>query len=207
MSDMRFEGPQQVFNVYQQQPDGTHAKVMMLPADLFTGGNDVARRLRVDVGQTGFFAGRSFRTFYDFTLAAGASVALKFVTPVDTVIEGLGFQTDASNVRMYALAGDAVEAGVFNVALPTVGANRMAARPQPYYTAQAGFTRGGTLTGGTVLDVLHVKTSNQSNSSSTEATIAAGERGIAAGTYYVLLQNTGADSAAILFKCRWEERP
>lgn len=177
-----------------------------MPGDLMTDKNGTSRRLRVDVGQTGFFAGRSFRTFYEFSLTAGTSRTFKIVTPVNTIIEGYGFTTDASTVKLYTIAGDATEGGTFNVTLPKFGANQMTERPTPYYESQLAVTTGGTATGGTTLDALVIKTSNNTNQASTSDAISQGERGIPPGTYYLRLDNVGADTANILVKARWEER-
>jgi hypothetical protein len=80
----------------------------------------------------------------------------------------------------------------------------MGERPTPVYENQVLLTAGGTHDGGGVLfDVLRVKTSGNSNHSSSVG-FGISMRGVEAGTYYFIFQ---LDSFTGLFKTRWEERP
>ena len=47
------------------------------PVRLMTDNDGPFARLRVDVGQTGFFAGRTFRTFQKLTVASGTSRVIR----------------------------------------------------------------------------------------------------------------------------------
>lgn len=60
MTDVVFEAPTGSFRRFVDMGDGTHAEqgIAHPPFDLLTdGGDGPNRRLRVDVGHTGFFAG------------------------------------------------------------------------------------------------------------------------------------------------------
>lgn len=188
------------------EPDGSSLRVLT-PYDLLTdGGDGPNRRLRVDVGQTGFFSGREFRTFKHYQLAAAASVYIKAVSPVNLILQGLGLQVDTGHVHLEAYVG-VTEGDSFSVALPILGANRMDERPTPYYESQVTFHDGGTFTGGTLLDLITVKAENQSAQSTTQDAAVAGERGLPAGSYYIKVTNQGNAEADLIVRARWEERP
>lgn len=167
--------------------------------DLLTDkGSGPNRRLRVDVGQTGFFAGREFRTFFEFS----ADQVIKAVVPVDIILFGLEVILTAGLLRIETVVGG-TEGGSFSNTLPIFPRNTMSERPQPFYTPQVVLTSGGTHTGGTVIDVLLNKTADVTNFSSSVGAENSDERGIGAGTYYLRLTGTAAIG---IIKARWEER-
>ena len=54
---------------------------------LLTDRAGASQRLRVDPGQTGFFAGRMFRSYTEQVLpAAGSPVSFRFTSPVDFIL-------------------------------------------------------------------------------------------------------------------------
>jgi hypothetical protein len=171
------------------------------PLDLMTdGGDGPNRRLRVDVGQTGFFAGREFRTYYEFT----TDTVFKIVVPINTILWFLGINLLSGEVRLETVAGG-TEGGTFSTVLPIFGRNNMSERPEPFYTPQVVISAGGTHTGGTILDVLRNKTSDNSNFAGAVGVNSSDERGVAAATYYFRLTVTGTTSGTL--KVNWEERP
>ncbi len=176
-----------------------------IPADMFTSPNVGERRLRVDVGQTGFFAGREFRSFYEFSIATGQSVVLRFVSPVDFILFQQVLTVDAGGIKMTGELGG-TPAGSFNVAMPIIGKNRMSKIPQPPYVAQAAMATGGTLTGATVVDIMRVVTA-----SATAQQISVGntadERGLPAGAYYIRLANLSNGTSTGVYSLYFEERP
>lgn len=193
---------------YRDKGDGTYALIQEAypPVKLMTDSDGASARLRVDNGSTGFFAGREFRTFLAFNLAAGASIYIKAVLPIDVILDGLGIDVDDGYVKLEAFVLPASQSG-FVTPLPIIGANRMLSRPQPYYNPQVTFLSGGTFTGGTLLDVLTVKTANSSASASTQSAAVAGERGLAPGDYYLKLTSLAGSGASVgMVKARWEER-
>jgi hypothetical protein len=171
------------------------------PLDLLTdGGTGPNRRLRVDEGQTGFFAGREFRTYFEFT----ANTVFKIVVPINTVLWFLGITLLEGECRLETVAGG-TEGGTFSTILPIFGRNNMTERPMPYYTPQVTLAAGGTHTGGTVLDVLVNKTSDNSNFAASVGATTDDERGVGPNTYYFRLGVTGTTRGVL--KTWWEERP
>lgn len=176
------------------------------PADLLTdGGYGDNRRLRVDVAQTGFFAGREFRSFYEFSIAAGASLVVRATLPINIILFEQGLTVDAGEIRYSARVGG-TPGGTFSNALPIINKNAMTTTPA--YTPVVALHTGGTHTGGTTIDVARVHAANQQNAAVTVGGVVSDERGIAPGTYYLVLENTsGTDTATGVWRGWWEERP
>jgi hypothetical protein len=189
------------------------------PSELLTdGGYGASRRLRVDPGQTGFFAGRFFRSYIEALVpVAGPSVQFRFTSPVDFILwlQSLELTQGATELRVYT---GATPSGTWGQR-PVIGVNRMAQRPQPYYSAQCtleigagvpgGFT--GSFTGGAEVDVLKVRTSAANNTAQNVGDSWT-ERGLPAGTYYGRLQTLAGglnvnDPAQLIYALTWEERP
>lgn len=78
---------------YNGHTDATKMVVAHPPLVLMTDGNGPNARLRVDVGQTGFFAGREFRTFRRLTcwqrVLAGLRLNLQALAMACQMIEAL----------------------------------------------------------------------------------------------------------------------
>lgn len=176
------------------------------PADLLTSEREGYRRVRVDSGQTGFFEGREFRTFREFSIPTGQSLFIKFVSPIDFILFEQSLTLDAGSVRFTALTGS-TEATPFNTPLPVVGKNRMALRPLPYYVPVILVTTGGTVTGGTIVEVFRVVAANATAQQQTVGGAAQTERGLPAGTYYLRIENIGNATATGVYSLFWEERP
>lgn len=75
------------------------------PADLLTSAREGTRRLRADLGQTGFFEGREFRTFYEYSVASGQSVYLRATVPLNIILFSTSLTLDAGNMRMTLRVG------------------------------------------------------------------------------------------------------
>lgn len=179
-----------------------------LPIDIFTdNGYGAHRRLRVDVAQTSFFAGREFRTFKELNIAAGTAYVVKAVVNRDTILLGLSLDIDGGTVRMTNILGPATEGGVFAETLPIIPKSRMS--ETPVIAPVNVLTAGGTVTGGTVLDIIRVKIPSTAGGGA--ATTVGGsqddERGIAIGTYYFNLESIGTDPVTGTLHAFWEERP
>lgn len=178
--------------------------IELLPDLMTDGGYGESRRIRVDNGQTGFFAGREFRSFYEFSIATGASVVIKFTSPVDFILFEQSLTVDAGGIK-YTAELPGTEGGSFTT-MPVIGKNRMAQRPTPYYAAQATIGVGGTLTGGTVVDTARVVTAG---ATAQQVTVggSSDERGLPAGSYYVRLANLSNGTSTGVYSLFWEERP
>lgn len=175
------------------------------PLDLLTSDNVNTRRMRVDIAQTGFFEGREFRSFYEFSIPAGQSVVLKFTSPVDFILFQQSLDVDSSSVKLTAEIGG-TEGGTFSVALPVIGKNRMASRPAPHYVPKVTISSGGTYTGGTILEVVRVVSAGATAQQATVGAQISDERGLPAGSYYLRLANFGNGAATGVYSLIWEER-
>ena len=170
-------------------------------------------RLRVDVGQTGFFEGREFRSFYEFSadtsnaIAVGASVHIRFSCAVDFVLQKLALNVDKGGIRAQNIIAPTPSGSWTD--LTVLGKNRSVARRSPFYTTQASFSFGGSFTGGTLADVLRARSASQTVSATNAGSNMDTERLLPAGSYYILLKPlTGVnDPSEGLLTIDWEERP
>jgi len=177
------------------------AVVALVPGDLLTDENGPNRRLRVDVAQTGFFAGREFRTFREFATAFTGTYIVKVIAPVDYIIFEIGAECDGGQIRLESVAGG-TEGGSFAETLPVIPRNSML--DAPAHAPQLELTAGGTLTGGTTLDVLRLKTDTNSQRRFSIGENINSERGNGPGTIY--LRATCTDFTGVI-RGWWEERP
>lgn len=155
------------------------------PKDLLTdGGFGASRRIRVDPGQTGFFAGRFFRSYTEQVIpVAGPSVSFRFTSPIDFILWSQTLTLTQGALRFEVFTGTITPSGTWvTSATPVIGINRMAERPQPPYVSQITIETGGTFTGGTPVDLMFVRCStNQGNASSSNAGGETSERGLPMG--------------------------
>lgn len=175
----------------------------LLPVQVFTGtGQNPQTRLKVEDTHTGFVEGRDFRTFYELSIPQGDTHVLRFIAGGDFILEEQNFRIGAGHLRFSAAIGG-TPGGVFTPLAP-VGANRMASRPTPLYEPHSYVEAGGTHTGGTEVEVVRIKTSDNTNFAST---VGQGStvRGLPAGTYYLRFQNIGTGTLTGTYDIRWEE--
>lgn len=185
-----------------------------LPHDLYTSNAEGYRRLRVDVGQTGFFRGKEARTFFEFSIPAGQVQTFKFTSPVNFILIEQSLAVDAGSVRFQAIgSAGATEVATFTTALPVIGKNRMTEREFPYYVPQvtinthaAPVALNSDITGGTVVEVIRVVAANSTAQRQSVSGGAQTERGLPAGNYYLRLHNFGTGAATGVYALVWEER-
>lgn len=181
-----------------------------IPSDLLTSLNVGERRLRVDVGQTGFFAGKFFRSYINAVIpTAGPMLQFRFTSPIDFILWSQIMELTQGALELKVYSGS-TPSGTWTDR-PIIGVNRMASRPQPYYEAQCTFATGGNFTGGTEVDLLQIRTAAANNTASNVGG-SVQERGLPAGEYYGRFQTlTGGvtvnDAAQINYALSWEERP
>lgn len=192
----------------RDQQDGTNAEVVDLPARLLTGTTNP--RLRVDVGETGFFERRMFRTYYELNIPADGSAPrqFRFTAPINFILWEQTLELDQGALRYEVFIG-ATSSGTWT-ALPIIGQNRMT--EAPLYNPVCTVETGGNFTGGTVVDLLRVRTAAVNNQATNVGNAASSERGLPAGTYHVRVNTlTGGlpvnDAAQGIITLRWEERP
>jgi hypothetical protein len=193
---------------YLWNADGTVSQG--LPRKFFTDDDGASARLRVDPGQTGFFAGRMFRTYLELLIpTAGPAVCARFTSPVDFILWSQALILSQGALRLEVFVGAVVPSGVWTLG-PTIGVNRMDERPVPYYPPLVTVETGGQFTGGTPVDLLMLRTAAQNGQSSNVGTTQ-GERGLPPGTYYIRLSTLAGglavnDAAQGTFAVEWEER-
>lgn len=188
---------------------GVHIKA--IPDVLISGGESgPAPRVKVDPGQEGFFVGRMFRAFTTGIIpVAGPAHYFKFVSPIDFILWAQDLQLTQGALQL-EIFGGATESGVWTDITTMVGLNRMANRPLPHYNRQCSIQTGGSFTGGVLLDILQVRTS-QNNSNANNVGGAFSERGLPAGTYWGKISTlTGGlavnDPGQYVYTIMWEER-
>ena len=206
MSNIRFPFWQEVRKLLVDRQDGTYAERVEAypPAKLMTDGDGDFARLRVDSGQTGFFAGREARTFYEFSIPTGQSQVIKVVSLTDTIVQNFSLELDLASLRLELVVGG-TEGGTFATPLPIFKTNTMITASD--YVPQVTMNRGGTHTGGTVVDLLTAISGANANKAVSQTATEALPQGFAAGTFYIRLINTDGATATGIFRARWEERP
>lgn len=182
-----------------------------LPKVLLTDRAGVSQRIRVDPGQTGFFAGRMFRSYTEQIIpVAGPSVQFRFTAPIDFILWSQVLTLTQGAIRLEIYTG-ATPSGVWTP-LPVFGINRMSERPSPFYTSLCTVDVGGDFSGGTEVDRVIVRaSSNVGNQGSQNVGGEVSERGLPAGVYFGRLSTlTGGvapvDAAQLIYSLSWEER-
>lgn len=169
-------------------------------SNLLTGKEKVTQRVRVDVGQTGFWEGREFRLDLDLT----SDYVVEFTSPVNFILQSqsLSSSDGVSTLNVYtSLQG--VASGVFDEDLGILPNNGMT--DAPAYTPQITALGGGSFVpnvGEKPRESIKVKTSNFTAFQSTVGAGSVPERGLPPGTYYLLF--TGDDTS---YRLVYEERP
>ena len=175
---------------------------MIYPASKFSARSD---RAPVDSELASFYAGTQFRTFKEITLAAGGSLVVKMTRPVDLVIRRFAMHVKEGEMRCEIYRG-ATPGGTWSDALPVIPKCELSARPLPIYQAQCSLASGGTTTGGTLYDLMHVKTAGASGQSATVGDDMVDALGIpkdSVGLYK--FTNPGNSSTTCVFTMWWEE--
>jgi len=161
-------------------------------------------RVKVDPGQTGFFENREMRSFYEFSLAAGASAVVRMQCPVNMILEEFNIMLTREEIRAEVVSGG-TPAGSFSTPLPVFPANGMT--DAPAYTPVTTIDTGGTHTGGIVRDIIRVLAG--SNASNSQVVVIASDSpvGRAPVPLYIRINNPSTGTAVGIMKLRWEERP
>lgn len=173
------------------------------PLSLVTDSGGLYQRLRVDVDQTSFFQGKQYRSFRELNLAAGATRIIKNVVAVNTVLYDLSLTLDSGSIRLSVVSGG-TEGGSFSEVMPIIRKNTMTDAPN--VPSQNVCTTGGTLTGGTVIDISRVVSPGATAQQISVGSKAFDQRGVMPGTYYWKLENIGTAAATGVISFFWEER-
>lgn len=178
--------------------------------DVYTDKHGPSQRLRVDPGQTGFFAGRMFRTFAQGVMpVAGPPVQFRFTSPVDFIVWLNKLDVTQGAVQLDVYAG-ATSSGTWE-AMPVIPLNSMASRPQPYYTPVCLPETGGNFSGGMLIDPMKLRASSANNSANNVGGEFS-ERGRPPSVLHARLSTlagglTVNDPAQWIWNMSWEERP
>lgn len=189
-----------------EQTDTTFAEqvIALPPLPLLSDNGGEYARMRVDVGSSGFFAGREFRTFKEFNLAGGASVVYRYSTAVPLIVNFTHGQAWSGDCRIEIISEGGTQGGTFNVAVPSLRTNRMPTADLDY-TSQVTVTTGGTLTGGTAAEISQLYSGSGSGRHH-EITSDMRPYGLPAGVFYVKVTALGGAATGAI-NMRWEERP
>jgi len=187
-----------------------------LPNVLITGGGvgGIAPRVRVDVGQTGFFARRMWSLNFEFATANPINttpLVFRFIIPTNFIIHAHSLEVDQGGLtlRTYT-AAQGTPGGTFSTPHTLSSENSMT--EQAAYTFQTQVASGGTFTptaGQSPLTPLRVRTAGATAQQSSVGGEAVSEKGRAAGTYYaVLARMTGVTGDCTgVYSIVIEERP
>lgn len=164
-------------------------------------------RIKTDSDQAAFWIGTQFRAFKEITLASGASLYLKMERPCNIVIRGFSMSVNAGEMRC-EIYRNASLSGTWNSSLLVIPKRELSGSELPSYSAQCSISSGGAFSGGTLYDLMHVKTSGNSQQGSTvggEMNNQLAAPGGSVGCYK--FTNPGNSSATAIFSLWWEELP
>lgn len=178
--------------------------------DLLTdGGNGPARRLRVDSGQTGFFARRQWRLSFEFIDIDATPAVLRVTMPINFIIHLQALSVDAGGVALRAYrTGQGTPGGSFATPVPMYSVNFM--DEMEAYVFQGDVDTGGTFTpSAPAVETIRVRTSGATAQQTTVSAAQTGERGLAADTYYLVISKlTGVSGGSSgVYTLIVEERP
>lgn len=192
--------------------DGSHAEQQLAhpPFDLLTdGGTGPNRRLRVDPGQTGFFARRQWRLSFEFVDLDATPIVLRVTMPVNFIIHLQSLSVDDGGVSMRAYrTGQGTPGGTFGTPVPMYSVNFM--NEADAYVFQGSVDTGGTFTPtAPAVETTRVLTSGATAQATSVSASQSGERGLAADVYYLVIETlpgvSGGSSG--VYTLIVEERP
>jgi hypothetical protein len=169
-----------------------------------------------DAGTPGFYRGREFRSFYEFSttggtqIPAGNRVLFRAVLANNMLLEALELSIDDGQIRVTSHAGG-TPTGVFATTLPIIAANSMVGTPvyaptTVFSATAAGLPAAVAITGSSLRDVIRVKTPAGGGASNSENSTVDSARGLPAGaTFYILVENIGAGAVEGTIRMRWQE--
>lgn len=167
------------------------------------------QRLRVDPGQTGFFARRMWRLSFEFIGLDATPVVLRVTMPVNFIIHLQSLTIDDGGVALRAYrTGQGTPGGSFATPVPMYSVNFM--DEMPAYAFVGTVDTGGTFTpSAPAVETIRVLTSGATAQQTTVSASQTGERGLAADVYYLVIETltgvTGGSSG--VYTLIIEERP
>jgi hypothetical protein len=156
------------------------------------------RRVKVDSDLTSFHAGTQARAFRELALGAGAVLHIMMIRPVDIIIRRFSLYVNAGEIRCDIYRG-ATSSGSWSEAIPVIPKNEIATRPTPFYVPKSQILVGGTFTGGTIYDIIDVKTAGAGGLQSSIGNTSEDILGAPAGIGWYKFSNPGSVMASGLF--------
>lgn len=192
--------------VYKAMPNDTHAERFYceLPPDFYSSEEVGFRRILVEEGNTAFFLGQEFRTFYDFSIPGGATRVIKVIASVDTILTNFSFELDSAKMQLELWAGGTV-VGTPSIPLPILKTNQMSSAGS--YSSGISMLYDGTgyNSDGVLADILRADASTKGQAASATENQ---PNGFSVGTYYLVFKNlTNNTTATGIFYARWKEMP
>lgn len=185
------------------------------PLSLLTdNGVGQAARLRVDNGQTGFFARRMWSLNYEFASTnpiAATPLVFKFVLPTNFIIHDHSLSVDQGGLTLRTYSADqGVAGGTFLTSHAPRSENTMTEHEA--YAFQATIASGGTFTPNIAevpITPLRVRTAGATAQQSSVGASAVSEKGRNPGTYYAVLARMAGVSGDCtgVYSIVIEERP
>lgn len=182
--------------------------------DLLTDPVGETPRIKVDPGQTGFFAKRMWSIAYEFASAnpiTDTPLTFQLIIPCNFIIHAHSLTVDQGGVTLRTyLSSQGTPGGSFSTPLVLVPENSM--NEQPGYTFQATAAYGGTFTptpGQLPITPLRVRAAGATAQQSSVGGSVVSEKGRSAGTYYgTLARMTGVTGNCTgVYNLVIEERP
>lgn len=184
--------------------------VSSMPSDILTTPENGLRRLKVDNTRSGFIAGREFRVAVELNIPTGGRKVYKITSPIDFILWGQDLYVDQGGLKLTSFRSGSTT-GVYNEVVTPIPKNIMLSAPQPPYTSQISITSGTTadFTGGSLTDIVRVRSSNATAQATSVGGNVAVERGLAPGDYFIVVEALeGVNSASRgVYSAVWEERP
>lgn len=188
--------------------------IIDLPDYMYTSSEQGFRRMRVDVGQTGFFEAREFRMVRKVSITAGTPLVFKFVSAVDFILFEQSLNCSVGDIEYYAWRStQGTEGGTFTPIPVQSIAKNISATYRDYngdrYQSQVSISSGGTFTPTDPLLYVDYDRAKTSGATAQRSSVSGGDdtvRFLAAGTYYLILTSLDGTSVG-RFAIAWEERP
>lgn len=163
-------------------------------------------RLKTENSNAAFDEGKIFRSFYQVSLASGATRVFKFVVSGDVVLLSSNIDIDDGGIE-YKVYSGGVESGTFTP-LPPFRTNNMSNVGTPGSNVQV-FTGGALDTAtATLNDLVRIRAANANSKQATVGALDDDMRGFPATTAYVVIKNlagvSGTSSGVI--KWQWQNR-
>ena len=162
-------------------------------------------RVQVEVDPAALYAGTQFRALREITLVAGASLVIRMTRGVDIVLRSFTMRVNSGEMRCEIYRG-ATTGGTWTP-MTILPCCEFSDQPAPYATRCA-LEYGGTTTGGTLYDLMHVKTAGATAQAATVGDEMNAVLGVPTGSVsHYKFTNPGNSDSTCIFSLRWEELP